>query len=224
MAKEYYMPRTEKERLVWLNNFSKNFETYAGILGFTDEEVLSVKKDAMVYSFLVHTVDDHTKAKEQRVNYKNLVSDGPIGTTRTKFPEAVASTLPPAEVEPGIFPRIAKLVYRIKASLAYTETIGKILGVIGSESVVNIDALQPVLKLVRKGGAIQVQWTKSGADSVYIEVDRGSGNWEFLAVDSVPHYTDKTPVAQHSVWKYRAIYLIKDERVGQWSDPASIAV
>jgi hypothetical protein len=26
------------------------------------------------------------------------------------------------------------------------------------------------------------------------------------------------------IWKYRAIYLINDEKVGQWSDVASIAV
>jgi hypothetical protein len=60
--------------------------------------------------------------------------------------------------------------------------------------------------------------------NLYIEVDRGTGPWQFLAVDMVPHFEDTTPVAAHATWKYRAIYLINDERVGQWSDVVSVAV
>jgi hypothetical protein len=40
-------------------------------------------------------------------------------------------------------------------------------------------------------------------------------------VDTVPHYQDITGPA---VWKYRAMYLLEDQPVGQWSDVASITV
>jgi len=40
----------------------------------------------------------------------------------------------------------------------------------------------------------------------------------------VPHYIDATPITTLGHWKYRAIYLVSDERVGQWSDIASITV
>ena len=48
--------------------------------------------------------------------------------------------------------------------------------------------------------------------------------FQFLAVDAVPHYTDTTPITAPAVWKYRAIYLIADEKVGQMSDVISINV
>jgi hypothetical protein len=57
-------------------------------------------------------------------------------------------------------------------------------------------------------------------------VDRGSG-FVFLAIDTVPDYLDTAalPAAGASAaWKYRAIYRLSDERVGQWSNVASISV
>ena len=68
-----------------------------------------------------------------------------------------------------------------------------------------------------------MQWSKGAADAVYIETDKGAG-WQFLAVDAVPHYIDTTPITAQAVWKYRAIYLIADEKVGQMSDVVSINV
>jgi hypothetical protein len=62
------------------------------------------------------------------------------------------------------------------------------------------------------------------ADGIYIEVDRGNG-WVFLGIDTVPHFIDTTAFpAGGAVWKYRAIYIINDERTGDWGDTASIAV
>jgi len=45
-----------------------------------------------------------------------------------------------------------------------------------------------------------------------------------LAIDTVPHYTDTQAITAPATWKYRAMYIIADEPVGQWSDVASIAV
>jgi len=122
----------------------------------------------------------------------------------------------------------ASLVSRIKGHAAYTEADGQDLGVIGAEEQgADPETTQPDLKLVRvAGGHIEVQWKKSGFTGVRIEVDRGNGQWTFLAVDTVPHYTDTATPAPGTtaLWKYRAIYLDGDESFGQWSDTVSIAV
>jgi hypothetical protein len=59
-------------------------------------------------------------------------------------------------------------------------------------------------------------------------VDRGDGkSFVFLAVDTVPDYTDTAPMpaaGQSAFWNYKAIYLQGDDRVGQWSDAVSIPV
>jgi hypothetical protein len=73
-------------------------------------------------------------------------------------------------------------------------------------------------------GQVEIQWVKGDSDGVRIEVDRGTSTWTFLAVDTVPHYTDTAPITAAANWKYRAMYIIADEPVGQWSDVASIAV
>ena len=58
-------------------------------------------------------------------------------------------------------------------------------------------------------------------------MDRGTGTFAFLAIDTVPDYLDTTPLpapGAGAVWKYKAIYRLKDEQVGQWSDVISVSV
>ncbi|MEK6614619.1 MAG: hypothetical protein AABZ32_00680 [Bacteroidota bacterium] len=133
------------------------------------------------------------------------------------------STTPPPIVPPGIFPRIAKMVQRIKASPDYTDAIGHDLGIIGSEHVIDPASMKPVLKLVFEANTVKVQWPKGHAHAVRIEKDSGSG-FQFLAIDTVPDYTDTTPITAAVTLKYRAMYIINDELVGQWSDVVSITV
>ncbi len=122
----------------------------------------------------------------------------------------------------------ASLVNRVKGHATYTEADGQDLGIIGAaEQAADPETTQPEIKLVRvAGGHIEVQWKKSGFTGVRIEVDRGSGQWAFLAIDTIPHYTDTLALAPGTtaLWKYRAIYLDGDEPFGQWSATATIAV
>ena len=224
MAKSNYLPRAEKDRVVWFNNFSDKFSKAATGLGFIVADVTSVTNDAAMFAFLITCVEMYTTAKEQCVDYKNLISTGSIGSMGGPVPPPLAPGATPTEVAPGIFPRLSKLVDRIKASTTYTDAIAKDLGIIGAQQTVDTATLKPLLKLVMKGGQVEVQWIKGDADAIRIETEKGAGTWQFLAVDTVPHYTDTTPITAPATWKYRAMYIISDELVGQWSDIASIAV
>jgi len=49
----------------------------------------------------------------------------------------------------------------------------------------------------------------------------------FLAFHTIPDYLDTAPLpapGTSAVWKYKAIYRLGDEQVGQWSDVVSIPV
>jgi hypothetical protein len=64
-------------------------------------------------------------------------------------------------------------------------------------------------------------------DGIEIFVDRGDGVFVFLDMDTVPDYLDKSPLPASGtsvVWKYKAIYRLNDQQVGQWSAVASISV
>lgn len=56
-------------------------------------------------------------------------------------------------------------------------------------------------------------------DALEIHVDRGPG-FAFLTLDTAPL---PAPGAS-AVWKYKALYRLRDEQVGQWSDIASVSV
>jgi hypothetical protein len=224
MAKIHYLPTSDKDRTVWLNNFSAKLAPVAASLGILPAEVTSVANDAANCTYAVNNVEIMTTNKEQRVTYKNLILNGPLGKVAGSPPALPVIPAAPAAVAPGIFPRTGQLVQRIKNSSNYTEAIGRDLGIIGAEQLMDAAMMKPVLKLVFKGGQVEVQWVKGDADAVHIEVDRGAGTWQFLAIDTVPHYPDTTAITAAATWKYRAIYILDDERVGQWSDIASITV
>ena len=177
-----------------------------------------------MFAYLLGQVESFTTAKEQRVGYKNLIKDGPIGKPGGAVPTGPVAPVVPTVVAPGIFPRISALVQRIKTNPAYTEAIGRDLGIIGAEQILDTNAMKPAVKLVPIAGQVEIQWVKGQADAVRIETDKGAGAWSFLAIDSVPHYTDTTPITAPAVWKYRVIYIMADEMVGQWSDVVSINV
>jgi len=75
------------------------------------------------------------------------------------------------------------------------------------------------------GGHPEIVWKKGRYDALEIEVDRDGQGFHFLSIDTVPDYTDTHALpATPALWKYRAIYRLRDERIGQWSDTAQITV
>lgn len=224
MPKSGYIPRTDKECAPWLSNFASKFAESATSLGFTAADVTALNNDSAMFSYLVSLVETYTTAKEQRVKYRDLIKNGPIGTPGGAMP-VVPTVIPaPALVPPGILPRVKLLVARIKTSPTYTEAIGKGMGIIGAEQIADYTEVKPSIKLLMKGGRVEVQWIKGDSDGIRIEVDRGTGTWTFLATDTVPHYTDTAPITAAATWKYRAMYFVADEPVGLWSDVVSITV
>jgi hypothetical protein len=224
MAKEGYLPRGDKERALWLSNFATKFVLHGPVLGFSEAEITAVQNDAAMFRYLLDEVVAHNTAKEALIAYKNIMRDGRAGITTAIRPAPEPKVEEPGQVPPGIFPRIAKLVQRIKHSTCYTEPIGKDMGIIAAASFIDQVNLKPVLRLVRKADAVQVQWKKGKTHGLRIEVDRGNGVWQFLAVDTIPHHTDKEPIPGPATWRYRAIYIIKDTPTGQWSNVTSITV
>ena len=122
----------------------------------------------------------------------------------------------------------ASLVNRIKSHAAYTTADGEALKIEGAEQTgPDPETTKPVIKVVLvSGGQKEVQWKKLGFTALKIEVDRGNGQFVYLATDTEPHYIDTVslPPGTAAVWRYRAIYLDGDQLFGQWSDVVSIAV
>lgn len=89
-----------------------------------------------------------------------------------------------------------------------------------------IPATKPVLFLSHKCGQLEVMWIKdNNAEAIRIEVDRNDGKgFQFLTISSIPNYTDLASLTSKGKWKYRGIYLLRREQIGEWSDVVSITV
>jgi hypothetical protein len=207
-----------------MNNFATKLASYAATVGVTGGELTNVQADAAYWAYIMDAKNKIATNAQDWTAFKNVARSGvgPLGA----MPVAPVLAAPPAAVPADIIGRNAQLVGRIKKHVGLTEAIAQDLGIIGAEQTVDPTTMKPVLKLSLDAGQPNVGWKKQGMDAIEIQVDRGQG-FVFLAIDTVPDYLDTAdlPAAGASAtWKYRAIYRLNDERVGQWSDVASISV
>jgi hypothetical protein len=225
MAKSYYLPSDDAGRLAWLNNFAAKLSSYSAALGLSAGDVTSVTNDAAFFAYALNAQQQVAAYAQQWTTYKNSARDGSAPALGLA-PVAPNLGVAPTAVAPGIINRVKAIVARIKVAPGYTDAIGQALGVIGADQTVDVTTLKPVITATLDAGQVDIGWTKQGMDGIEIQVDRGTG-FAFLAIDTIPNYTDTQPMpaaGQSALWKYKAIYIQADQRVGQWSDVVSIPV
>ena len=228
--KNPYLPPDDQRKVTWLIQLASKTPTYAVVLDITPAEQTSLDDDAAMYEYVVIIMHPAFKTKVQDItSFKNIMRDGPLGTPTPLVP--VAPTLPaaPTAVAPGIFKRVAKFVQRLKNHPNYTENIGEDLGIVGDEMTFESSELKPELKGDLDANRPKIIWQKGPfADSIDLYVDRQlDDNYVYLTNDSEPDYIDTYPLppdVASAVYRYKGIYRINDEQVGQFSDPITITV
>jgi hypothetical protein len=225
MAKSDYLAKDDEGKAAQFERFRNTIPTYAATLGLAPAAVTAQAADATYFRHILNHARSMQDAGSQWIGYKtNLLSGADLTITKPVTPGEV--TPPPATVAPGILARFRELVRQVKASSPYTDAIGTALGIVGPDSAdVDPATLTPEISLRLNGGKVDVLWTKNGQEALEIQVDRGTGTWTFLALDTRPDYTDTEPFpATAAKWKYRAIYFNDAQRTGQWSNVAEIVV
>jgi hypothetical protein len=227
MAKEYFLPRTDSKKKDFQHNFGDKLPTYQSKYNITLAEVTDVNNGDAYFTYWLDVLGEVDAYKQKVTQFKNELRDGvPAGATAAVAPVAPTFAPAPTAVEPGIFVRSTALGNRIKKHKDYVSSDGVDMQLEGAEKP-QPDTIngKPALKIIFKAGQPFVQWPKGGFDALYIEVDRDGLGWKFLAVDSEPDYLDTAALpATATAWKYRAIYIFHDEKVGQWSDEVTITV
>jgi hypothetical protein len=219
-------PRTDSELVIWLKNFAQAFPAHSTTLGFTAAEAAALQNDAAMFDYLVANLIPATKGLVQsRTAYKELIKNGPIGSTGGEVPAAPPLGTLPATVAPGIIPRLQQLIRRIKAAPNYTEAIGQSLDIIdakGNAPEDEADAKPSPKAIPLPNSEVKIEFNKRGFDAVAIEGRRqGEVEWTKLGVDAFSPYIDSRPPTtpgRAEVREYRVRYLKHDEAVGEWSD------
>lgn len=235
MKTQRYYPNRISDQVPWLTNFATKLPNYETPLGLPPAHV-----DACVASCncLVFVLGPWLTA----------VRDfGPTATTAMELlmsgsgpdPVVLPGFTPPAmptgvaAVPPGALNRLFDLVQLIKNSPGYTDTIGTDLGIIGATVAGAVAAGQtaPDAKFTvvqgPTGKNVQINFGKHGHMGVYIESQRGTGPFEFVAIDTEVPYLDARPLlvaGTPEVRQYRLRYWDKGLANGDWSAIVSVTV
>lgn len=227
MAKTHYVPASDEGKMTWLNNFASKISVHAPVLGISQQLVTSVQNDMQMFTYMVNVTNSFKAGLSEIVGYKDILKNGNENMPLNPVP-VFNNTPPPTLVPAGIFRRVSKLIMTIKGNPNYNESIGEDLGIIGTEQSRDTMEMKPVLKIRTEAGKPRIIWKKGDADSLDIYVDRGDNKgFVYLANDFSPDYTDNTPLSGESrtaEWRYKAIYRLKDEQVGSFSDEVSVTV
>lgn len=230
MPKSDYIKSNDAEFSAQLTAFKLAIGDYAAALGLSAGQVTAQANDADYFAYTLACQGLMTQGGKQYTAWRDILRDGgappasgvPMPPT---FPTAVTA------VAPGIEARFRALVQSIKTHPAYNEAMGLALGIEGeSQSGPDFATFKPVFTLEHQGGQVFVRWGWQGQgaflDAIELCVDRGDGQgFRLLTIDTTPGYLDTEPMpAQAARWTYKAIYRVGDDRVGQWSDVAMIAV
>ena len=209
--------------------FKHNIGSYAARLGLEPAQISAQAADADYYEFMLRS----QKLAQQYAREWTVRTDlGRYGGAPPVIEVPAALVLPPAvpPVAPGIEARFRALVQQIKAHPNYQIATGKALGIEAAElTPPDLAAIRPRLSVRITGNRAVVRWNWQGwaafLDQCEIEVDRADGRgYVTLTIDNTPGFVDLTPFPPAPAkWSYRAIYRVKDARVGQWSLPVSIS-
>jgi len=223
----YFLQKNDEKFAVQLTNFSSKLPGYKDIFSISEAELAEAEADSVYFTWAVTSAKKITDYKKSWIGFKNILRLDTGNPELNPVPETSTITPIPDEVLPGIQSRFLIQAKRIKAHKNYTEAIGQNLGIEGTFSNrMPLENVQPILKAVMNGGRVNLQWKKSTYDAIIIEKDTGSG-FVFLDKDLRPNFVDTTPLPagnESAVWRYRAMYMFKDEKVGNWSDVVTITV
>jgi hypothetical protein len=222
-----YLETTDEKFSLQLSNFSSKLDTHANTFGLTEAEVASNKADALYYEWSIRNLFKVETYKKDWTTFKNILRKGESNVTSNNAPVYPVLDAAPAAVAPGIQFRFTTMVNRIKSHQSYTSAIGQSLGIeLSNAQKIDLDNAQPSLKAVMRAGKVNLDWKKGKFEGIVIEKDSGAG---FITLDKDlhPNFIDNSAMpaqGESTLWKYRAMYLYGDDKVGLWSDIVTVSV
>ena len=228
MNTQKFIPSSDADKGVWLNNYTVKLSLYAALLGITPAELIALQKDNAMFQYVIGMTESYKQTLVNITGYKNMLKHAVGQQHIGALP--VPPTLPtaPAAVPEGIFDRVSKLTVRIKASTNYTDNIGSDLGIISATPTIDVDSIQPEISIKLDVGRPHLKWKKGNADAIDLYADRNDGaGFVLLGRLMRNEYIDVTSLPSTKLldeWHYKGIYVIADSPVGLYSKVTSILV
>jgi hypothetical protein len=221
------IPRVDAGKLALLQHLDTTLSAYAAALGFGANDLSELDRATAWLKYAIDLQSAFKAGGEDTVAFRNAVRDG-SPTGKAVVPSFPILTPPTGEPFLDVVGYVSTLITRIRIHENYTKAIGKALNITPAKSVaVDPATMQPALTVDFQGGQPRVLWSMQGMDSLELEADHGNGDFALLTIDMTPNHIDTTPLPPSGsvvLWKYRAIYRVRDQRVGNWSQVLEVSV
>ncbi len=223
-----YIPYSDAARAIWMNNFNIKLPNYATLTGITVAELTSVQDDTNMYQYLLNMLETYKQTVNNITSYKNLAKHAVAQQHLGSIPVLPNLATAPTPITEGIFDRVSNLVKRIKASVNYTSAMGQDLGIVAPIQVIDVNTMQPELKITLDAGRPHIKSTKGYADAIDLYADRKDGIGfvligRLLKADYIDTVNLPATVAL-AEWDYKAMYVIGNSNVGLMSSIESVVV
>lgn len=200
MQKDIF-PQADNELKVWLNTFKTHIATQGPLLGLSAAEVS-------------HARDLCTELSEQIEQAQKAKSAAKSANAKKKDMRKTHTTL------------LRSYIRRIKANTNYTQSNGKMLNVVNGSYKADPSGFKPQLKAYTDGGMIAVKFKKYGMERFEF-YGRRDGDEKFQLIGSrsfSPFYfkPDALPGNPAQTWDIKAIAVVRDEHVGEWSSTVQV--
>ena len=197
MKRTNYYPSRIGDQVNWLDNYGIKLPNYGATLGVVAGDITASVNDAKYANYVLGTwLSAVRNFSPSTTDAVDDVLTG-AGTVAMVLPTFTAPALPAGVTAalPGTLNRIFALIAKMKLSSAMTDAIATDLGIVGSEAT---EKAVPkfITEMLQGTGCQCVKHTfyKYNHMGVYIEGRRGTGAWEFLAIDTESPYIDERPL------------------------------
>ena len=212
-------------------NWKLEFPPLAPGLSFTAGELTGVMADTDWAIYVCTMAADSQSFAEAWVDFRDIILESDSSDPPGPLPNSTVPDLPAAPKPPrGIIHRFQGYIQRVKTAPGYNATIGAQLRILPTvPAPVDLATVKPDLR----GEALamfqaRLRWTRRDFGGIELQSQRdGDADWVSLGVKTATTVLDaRPPVAagKPEVRRYRAIYLLDDSPVGQWSDVVSVTV
>jgi len=225
-----WLPASDGQLILWFKHFRDGCETYSGSLDLTAEDLMQVDADYKALAYMLDEIQALRAELQTRIDFKNVLRDGPEGSTLVQYPKGIILAEHPVAVRTGILPRLIRFVTKIKEAKGYNGEIGRELGIepLGVERIPSApEHIVPVLV----DGMVRLDFTKSLWQGVMIESQRGNeaqgSQWELLGTVFESPFVDARPLLEPAIAearRYRLRYVDAANECGAYSQVVQVIV
>lgn len=228
IADDWYPNALPNQRLMFVNVNAK-IDDYKIRYELSDDELAEVHLLCETFVAAFDWVEQNrATGKQMNKWFENLLTGDPVGASAPHAPVFQTLNLTPGAVI-GIEKKFRAFVRRFKENAAYRDGDGLNLMIVASEAANEDirDAFPELTVTVSADNLVSVGWKKGSFTALELQYRQtGEQLWQMAdksterTISFAPPLTGGAPQR----FEFRAIYLLKNERVGQWSQTYQVTV